>query len=166
MPVRLTRSEEGNYPEAIVGDDGRQYLPKQTDGSCVNLIDGKCSIYARRPEACRQYDCRWLLATGAAVVATDMPWLDIVNLDQWSGFELRTMDDVDNLVAFRLALMASPEGDDAMIHALTNYGSHLPNARGLRQRQPDQRTYAKQLQLSTTRAGFGLRVPGAIVAQS
>jgi len=164
MLVPLTRAEEEHYPEAILGDDGRRYIPRNPDGSCTKLVDGKCTIYARRPETCRSYDCRWLLAAGEAVVAADEPWLDIINLDQWSGFELRTVDDVDELAAFRLALAATPAGGDAMINALTNYGSQLTAAQAMRQRQPDQRVYAAQLQMSTTRAGFGLRVPGTVVA--
>jgi hypothetical protein len=28
------------------------------DGSCINLLDGKCSIYETRPNACRAFDCR------------------------------------------------------------------------------------------------------------
>jgi hypothetical protein len=165
MLVPLTRTEEELYPEAVLGDDGRLYIPRNPDGSCSKLVDGKCTIYAHRPETCRSYDCRLLLAAGEAVVAADEPWLDIINLEQWAGFELRTVDDVDDLVAFRLALAATPSGNNAMTAALTNYSRQLPAARAMRQKQPDQRLYIEQLQRSTTRAGFGLRVPGTIVAR-
>lgn len=31
---------------------------KKISGGCGMFIDGKCSIYAYRPIACRQFDCR------------------------------------------------------------------------------------------------------------
>lgn len=31
---------------------------KNEKGSCAMFIDGKCSIYEKRPLACRQFDCR------------------------------------------------------------------------------------------------------------
>lgn len=34
------------------------------DGSCPLLADGCCSIYAGRPQTCRDYDCRIYAATG------------------------------------------------------------------------------------------------------
>ena len=33
-------------------------------GHCPMLIEGRCSIYANRPRACRTYDCRVFTATG------------------------------------------------------------------------------------------------------
>ena len=38
-----------------------QYLP---DGLCPMLIAGRCSIYAQRPQTCRDYDCRFFAAAG------------------------------------------------------------------------------------------------------
>lgn len=34
------------------------------DGTCPMLFDRKCSIYADRPQTCRDYDCRIYAATG------------------------------------------------------------------------------------------------------
>lgn len=34
------------------------------DGTCPMLSDGECSIYDRRPQTCRDYDCRVFAAAG------------------------------------------------------------------------------------------------------
>jgi len=36
----------------------------QVDGKCPMLAAGKCSIYAHRPQTCRDYDCRIFAAAG------------------------------------------------------------------------------------------------------
>jgi hypothetical protein len=46
------------------GDPGSQLLGYQTNGHCLMLRDGNCSIYAHRPETCRSYDCRVFAAAG------------------------------------------------------------------------------------------------------
>jgi len=38
--------------------DGVTYLANRENGDCVYLVAGGCSIYGRRPQACRDYDCR------------------------------------------------------------------------------------------------------------
>jgi uncharacterized protein len=45
---------------------GHVVLGYDERGHCPMLIDDKCSIYARRPNACRTYDCRIFAATGTA----------------------------------------------------------------------------------------------------
>jgi len=37
-----------------------------SNGLCPMLSDGKCSIYANRPQTCRSYDCRVFTAAGIA----------------------------------------------------------------------------------------------------
>ena len=38
---------------------GLPYVIEQgADGRCVHQSDGRCSVYAKRPGACRVYDCR------------------------------------------------------------------------------------------------------------
>lgn len=44
--------------------DGHVLLGYDEHGHCPMLIDDRCSIYARRPRACRTYDCRIFPATG------------------------------------------------------------------------------------------------------
>jgi len=43
---------------------GRITLKRRPDGSCVHLVDGKCTVYAIRPRACRVYDCRMYVFCG------------------------------------------------------------------------------------------------------
>lgn len=38
--------------------DGMIHIKKKPDGTCIYLKEGKCSIYNKRPIACREYDCR------------------------------------------------------------------------------------------------------------
>ena len=42
---------------AVRTNDGKLYLP-QSDGSCLKLKYGHCSIYEDRPRTCVYYDCR------------------------------------------------------------------------------------------------------------
>lgn len=43
---------------------GHVLLGYDERGHCPMLVDGACSIYARRPRACRTYDCRVFAAAG------------------------------------------------------------------------------------------------------
>ena len=69
------------YPVVIRGEDKKaaaeiplQYIARSTDGrtlmlalpdgTCPMLSDRKCSIYASRPQTCRDYDCRVFAAAG------------------------------------------------------------------------------------------------------
>ena len=54
--VELTAEELAN---PALRHDGR-YLQRQPDGACTHLVDGRCEVYARRPQACRTFDCRAL----------------------------------------------------------------------------------------------------------
>ncbi len=44
--------------------DGRTLMLALPDGTCPMLKDRKCSIYAARPQTCRDYDCRVFAAAG------------------------------------------------------------------------------------------------------
>lgn len=43
---------------------GNVVLGYDDNGCCPMFIDGRCSIYEHRPQACRTYDCRVFPATG------------------------------------------------------------------------------------------------------
>lgn len=43
---------------------GNALLGYRADGTCPMLHAGKCSIYADRPQTCRDYDCRIFAAAG------------------------------------------------------------------------------------------------------
>jgi Fe-S-cluster containining protein len=47
---------------AVAGGTARMGF--RDDGSCPLLEDGRCSIYADRPQTCRDYDCRIYAAAG------------------------------------------------------------------------------------------------------
>ena len=44
--------------------EGNVLMGYNTHGHCPMLIDNKCSIYAHRPQTCRNYDCRVFPAAG------------------------------------------------------------------------------------------------------
>lgn len=46
---------------------GHVLMGYDDQGRCPMLVDGECSIYKDRPQACRDYDCRVFAATGVAV---------------------------------------------------------------------------------------------------
>lgn len=43
---------------------GHLTVPARPDGTCPMLSAGQCSIYAARPQTCRDYDCRVFTAAG------------------------------------------------------------------------------------------------------
>lgn len=45
-------------------DGGLARMDHRDDGTCPMLETGRCSIYADRPQTCRDYDCRIYAATG------------------------------------------------------------------------------------------------------
>jgi hypothetical protein len=45
-------------------DGGLAQMTPREDGTCPMLEDGRCTIYAGRPQTCRDYDCRIYAATG------------------------------------------------------------------------------------------------------
>jgi hypothetical protein len=87
---------------------GTRQLQKQADGMrCVHLMaDGKCEVYARRPRACRDYDCRTWYFAGV------MPPADEENIEplrrairRWRT-HIETEDDALILYAMRRAAAA------------------------------------------------------------
>jgi len=55
--VPLMADEDASaYETEVLG--GQVVLAHRTDGSCVYLKKGGCSIYERRPAVCRAFDCR------------------------------------------------------------------------------------------------------------
>lgn len=43
---------------------GEQVMGFDDQGACPMLQDGKCTVYAHRPQTCRDYDCRIFAACG------------------------------------------------------------------------------------------------------
>ena len=48
----------------LSGHGGVALMGYRDDGTCPMLEAGRCSIYADRPQTCRDYDCRIYAATG------------------------------------------------------------------------------------------------------
>jgi hypothetical protein len=44
--------------------EGDWIMDHRSDGRCPMLVDNSCSIYAHRPQTCRNYDCRAFAAAG------------------------------------------------------------------------------------------------------
>jgi Fe-S-cluster containining protein len=62
VPARYLRmSVEGGFARMDYRPDGSCPIP---DGSCPMLGEGRCTIYADRPQTCRDYDCRLYAAIG------------------------------------------------------------------------------------------------------
>jgi Fe-S-cluster containining protein len=55
---------------------GHVLLGYDAQGRCPMLVDGRCSIYAHRPQTCRSYDCRVFAATGIDAGGRDK---DLIN---------------------------------------------------------------------------------------
>jgi FkbM family methyltransferase len=61
----LTNEEfiSGDYAYTFMKVDGSEEpvitIPKSVDGGCMYLVNNRCSIYSKRPKACRQFDCRY-----------------------------------------------------------------------------------------------------------
>jgi Fe-S-cluster containining protein len=51
--------------------NGQAMMVALSDGTCPMLSAGKCSIYAQRPQTCRDYDCRVFAAAGIAAGGED-----------------------------------------------------------------------------------------------
>ena len=80
---------------------GHVLMGYDENGHCPMLQKGKCTIYAHRPQTCRDYDCRVFAAAGTAAGDDDK---QVINqrVAQWR-FDLPTDRDSRELRAVRLA---------------------------------------------------------------
>jgi len=98
--------------QIVVDHDERDALPVHavvdgvlaTDdkGTCVLLVDGRCSVYDHRPRRCRTYDCRIFVATGI-VPEADKPAI-ATRAAQWR-FTFDTDDDRRRRDAVHMAVV-------------------------------------------------------------
>src|SRR5216117_1761824 len=56
LPLIPGLDNVSSYDTVMV--DGMPEFRRQEDGSCIYLINNRCSIYNRRPWICRSFDCR------------------------------------------------------------------------------------------------------------
>ncbi|MBN1499607.1 MAG: YkgJ family cysteine cluster protein [Spirochaetes bacterium] len=58
----------GNFLFSVPGETGKKkVLGFDENGECFMFMNNKCSIYDRRPRACRNFDCRIFTAAGIPV---------------------------------------------------------------------------------------------------
>jgi Fe-S-cluster containining protein len=102
MFANLDKAELERFPEAVyeASIDG-MVLPKHEDGTCTKLVDGKCTIYDRRPRACRVYDCRFHLIIG--MISEDDPAMEEA-LRGWAPLAMPTSEDMDMAIAAKMAV--------------------------------------------------------------
>ena len=83
-PVAL-RAEDDNLREAIPAEfllnvpnapPGVRYLGYRADGTCPLLTHHRCTVYARRPQTCRDFDCRLFAAAGIDSAGPGKPLID------------------------------------------------------------------------------------------
>ena len=124
----LSREEAGRL-EHTTDAKGRLRLKRKSDGSCVYLAEGKCSIYSSRPTVCQQFDCRVFLLLGCG---TSDPSIQEA-LRQWEAPSLKTVEDKDTLAALQLAVKdeTKPPAKDELeaLHRAMNWRSYLPLAK-------------------------------------
>ena len=91
-------------------------------GHCPMLKHGKCTIYAHRPQTCRDYDCRVFAAAGIKAGQDVGPNLakddkEVINrrVQQWR-FDLPTARDEQELRAVRLATIYLREHANTFPH--------------------------------------------------
>jgi Fe-S-cluster containining protein len=95
-------ADEAAVIEHTLDAAGNRKLAKNPDGSCVYLVEGKCSVYANRPRACRTYDCRVPNLVFGWCDGSDAIMEEAISV--WAPLETPTAEDVDTLVAIRMAL--------------------------------------------------------------
>lgn len=91
-PRLLTRAPELPRGYDVLAFDAR--------GHCPMLVQGRCSIYAHRPRACRTYDCR--VMTAAGLPDHERPTV-AARVEEWR-FTLRTKKEQRALDAVRAAV--------------------------------------------------------------
>lgn len=60
------RPEDLRHLDVVEDQNGKLVLRKRSDGACVHLAEGGCSVFTHRPRACRMYDCRVHAIAGLA----------------------------------------------------------------------------------------------------
>lgn len=93
--------EHGATLEAAPGDRGDLYMGFDERGHCPMYSENGCSIYARRPDTCRTYDCRVFTAAGIPAGDDDKSVIN-ARVARWR-FEYPTDTDRDEQRAVRAA---------------------------------------------------------------
>ena len=118
LEIDVQPDEIDQFPEAVRSDeDDKWMLPRQTDGACVHLVEGKCDVYHRRPQSCRDYDCRGHIVGYPPFSADKTHALDAFG--RWGEWKIETPEDVDAMFAWHLSfgemLRAEPSDAEQML---------------------------------------------------
>jgi Fe-S-cluster containining protein len=105
LHAEIQPEELSAFPEAVKNDTIAHgwRLPKKDNGECVHLVGGQCSIYERRPRACRDFDCRAYFFWMHPFVRYNADFVKTV-LSMWDDWELDTPEDVDHMLAITRAV--------------------------------------------------------------
>jgi Fe-S-cluster containining protein len=99
------------------GPAGSRLLGYQSNGHCLMLRDGACTIYRHRPETCRTYDCRVFTAAGMNA-GPDKPLINR-RVAQWEfGFPTGADRDEQRAVAAAATFLRQ--------HPVRFPGGHVP----------------------------------------
>lgn len=126
--VELEAHEVERFKGSAVHKPGEGWqLAKKADGSCVHFVDGRCAIYATRPNGCRLFDCRLQALFGASGV--DPVMNDAVR--QWAPPRMPLPEDREALLALRLALADQSRATGSALAKALRWRHYLPRARAL-----------------------------------
>lgn len=78
-------------PGQLVASAGREFMTARADGTCPMLVDRECSVYALRPQTCRDYDCRIFAAAG---IDAGGPARSVIN-ERIRAWRFRYRDDAE-----------------------------------------------------------------------
>lgn len=128
--VEVFADDDSSLETVPSSKDGARILARNADGSCSHLIDGKCSVYDRRPRACREFDCRIFVLTGL------VPRLlgETRAMGRWNPLSAtKTADDKVASIALRLATFEAYRElgavEVACAAGVASYREYLPIAR-------------------------------------
>lgn len=127
MKVGLTHDEAMQLP-SVEYLNGGWSLKKNEDGACSLLIDDRCSIYERRPKACKLYDCRLRNVIGASPANDEIMREAFL---QWAPPRIETVEDRYASIALVMAFRHRSRKADgaAVVNAVQTYRLYLDAAR-------------------------------------
>lgn len=134
LEIHLEDFESGEGLDTFKVADGTRYLRHNPDGTCVHLIDNKCSVYSKRPASCRIYDCRDLAAASASHAEDATAVNEVIRA--WKP-EIKTKEDEDiwfilSAVTMPLIMKGMP-ACTALVYAMRDLPHFLPEADAIRE---------------------------------
>lgn len=102
MAADLQPHEVDQYEHVVMFESGWQ-LARKGNGECAYFLDGKCSIYNRRPVSCQSFDCRRFLLGMPPGSNDQLPFVEWV-FERWDEWRLETPEDIDHMFAWHRAI--------------------------------------------------------------